>query len=63
MIECLEANTNILAVHLMKSLPAGGGPWPQRLTLILVLRLAVTEWRQQETRISNRASACVRVIP
>ena len=31
MIECLEANANILAVHRMKSLPAGCGPWPQRL--------------------------------
>src|ERR1700732_5058020 len=44
MIECLEANANILAVHLMKSLPAGRGRW---LILILVLRHAVAEWRQQ----------------
>src|ERR1700730_16870281 len=56
MIECLEANANILAVHLMKSLPAGCGPWPRRLTLILVLRHAVTEWRQQN-RTSKTANA------
>ena len=58
-----EANANILAVHLMKSLPAARGPWPNRLTLILVLRLPQPSCASRETRISNHANACVRVIP
>ena len=63
MIECLEANANILAVHLLQSLPAGCGPYPQRLTLILVLRHGATEWRPQGDPHIYKREACVRVIP